>query len=55
VAGQETLLPGFGKFKVRQTAGREARNPATGATVKFAAAKKLSFTPAKALNGALNR
>ncbi|RCW80121.1 DNA-binding protein [Phyllobacterium bourgognense] len=28
---------------------REARNPATRATIKVAAARKLAFTPAKAL------
>ena len=55
VSGNETSLPGFGKFKVKDTPEREARNPATGATIKVAAAKKLAFTPAKALKDALNR
>ncbi len=55
VAGNETSLPGFGKFKVKDTPEREARNPATGATIKVAAAKKLAFTPAKALKDALNK
>jgi len=55
VAGNETSLPGFGKFKVKATPEREARNPATGATIKVAAAKKLAFTPAKALKDALNK
>ena len=55
VAGNETSLPGFGKFKVRETPEREARNPATGATIKVAAAKKLAFTSAKALKDALNK
>ncbi|MGV1794312.1 MULTISPECIES: HU family DNA-binding protein [unclassified Rhizobium] len=55
VAGNETSLPGFGKFKVKETPEREARNPATGATIKVAAAKKLAFTPAKALKDALNK
>jgi DNA-binding protein HU-beta len=55
VAGNETSLPGFGKFKVRATPEREARNPSTGATIKVAAAKKLSFQPAKALKDALNK
>ncbi|MBO9134519.1 MULTISPECIES: HU family DNA-binding protein [Rhizobium] len=55
IAGDETSLPGFGKFKVKDTPEREARNPATGAAIKVAAAKKLVFTPAKALKDALNK
>jgi DNA-binding protein HU-beta len=55
IAGNETSLPGFGKFKVKHTPEREARNPGTGATIKVAAAKKLAFTPAKALKDALNK
>ena len=55
VSGNETSIPGFGKFKVKTTPEREARNPATGAVVKVAAAKKLTFTPAKALKDALNQ
>lgn len=55
VAGNETSLPGFGKFKVKHTAERQARNPGTGATIKVPASKKLAFTPAKALKDALNK
>ncbi|QRF54654.1 HU family DNA-binding protein (plasmid) [Rhizobium rosettiformans] len=54
VSDDETSIPGFGKFKVKHTPEREARNPGTGATIKVAAAKKLAFTPAKALKDALN-
>ena len=54
-SGAETSIPGFGKFKVKDTPAREARNPSTGATIKVAAAKKLAFTPAKALKDALNK
>ncbi|MCG5481991.1 MULTISPECIES: HU family DNA-binding protein [Hyphomicrobiales] len=53
--GAETSIPGFGKFKPKDTPEREARNPATGATIKVAAARKLAFTPAKALKDALNK
>ncbi len=53
--GDEISLSGFGKFKVTSRAAREGRNPATGATIKIAASKKLSFTPAKAVKDALNR
>jgi DNA-binding protein HU-beta len=55
VSGAETSIPGFGKFKVKDTPEREARNPATGATIKVAAAKKLTFVPAKAVKDALNK
>ena len=54
-SGAETSIPGFGKFKVKDTPEREARNPATGATIKVAAAKKIRFAPAKALKDALNK
>jgi DNA-binding protein HU-beta len=55
LAGNETSLPGFGKFKVKDAPEREGRNPSTGATIKIAASKKLSFTPAKPLKDALNK
>ncbi len=54
-SGAETSIPGFGKFKIKDTPEREARNPGTGATIKVAAAKKLTFQPAKALKDTLNK
>ncbi|THK33915.1 HU family DNA-binding protein [Ensifer sp. MPMI2T] len=54
-SGAETSIPSFGKFKVKDTPERDARNPATGATIKVAAAKKLTFQPAKALKDAMNK
>ena len=53
-SGAETSLPGFGKFKVKETPARDGRNPSTGATIKIAASKKLTFTSAKAIKDALN-
>jgi len=53
-SGAETSIPGFGKFKVKETPARDGRNPSTGATIKIAASKKLTFTPAKAIKDALN-
>ncbi|MGF9566884.1 HU family DNA-binding protein [Neorhizobium sp. BT27B] len=53
--GAETSIPGFGKFKVKDTPEREARNPGTGAMIKVAAARKLAFQPAKALKDSLNK
>ena len=53
-SGDEVSISGFGKFKVKESAAREGRNPATGATIQIAASKKLGFTPAKALKDRLN-
>lgn len=53
-SGAETSIPGFGKFKVKDTPAREGRNPSTGATIKIAASKKLTFASAKAVKDALN-
>lgn len=53
-AGEEVNLPGFGKFKVKESPAREGRNPSTGATVQIAASKKVSFVPAKALKDKVN-
>ena len=53
-AGDEVSLNGFGKFKVKESAAREGRNPSTGATIQIAASKKLGFTPAKAVKDKLN-
>lgn len=52
--GEEVSLNGFGKFKIKDTPAREGRNPSTGATIQIAAAKKLSFAPAKAVKDRLN-
>ncbi|NKJ01311.1 HU family DNA-binding protein [Novosphingobium sp. SG707] len=54
VQGDEIALNGFGKFKVKATPAREGRNPSTGDTIQIAAARKLGFTPAKAVKDALN-
>ena len=52
--GDEVSINGFGKFKVKASAEREGRNPATGETIKIAASRKLSFAPAKAVKDKLN-
>ena len=52
--GSEISISGFGKFKVKESAAREGRNPATGETITIAASKKLGFTPAKAVKDKLN-
>ena len=52
--GEEVAINGFGKFKVKESAAREGRNPATGETIQIAASKKLGFTAAKAVKDKLN-
>jgi DNA-binding protein HU-beta len=54
VKGEEISLPGFGKFKVKDSPAREGRNPANGETIQIAASRKLGFAPAKALKDKLN-
>lgn len=53
-AGEDVSLNGFGKFKVKDMPARDGRNPATGATIQIAAARKITFTPAKAVKDRLN-
>jgi DNA-binding protein HU-beta len=52
--GEEVNLPGFGKFKVKDSPTRQGRNPATGETIEIAASKKLGFSPAKQVKDALS-
>src|SRR3546814_13691184 len=52
--GAEISLPGFGKFKVKDSPAREGRNPANGETIQIAASKKLTFAAAKAVKDKLN-
>jgi len=51
--GDEVNLPGFGKFKVKDSPARQGRNPATGETIEIAASRKLGFMPAKQVKEAL--
>jgi DNA-binding protein HU-beta len=53
-AGDEVAINGFGKFKIKESAAREGRNPSTGATIQIAASKKPGFSPAKAVKDRLN-
>lgn len=52
--GEEVSLSAFGKFKVKESAAREGRNPATGEPMQIAASRKLSFAAAKAVKDKLN-
>jgi DNA-binding protein HU-beta len=40
-------------FKVKDSAPRQGRNPATGETIEIAASPKLGFSPAKQVRDAL--
>jgi DNA-binding protein HU-beta len=51
--GEEVNLPGFGKFKVKDSPARQGRNPATGETIEIAASRKLGFSPAKQVKDTL--
>ena len=43
--GEEISIPGFGKFKIKETPERERRNPTSGEKIKIAASRKLTFCP----------
>jgi len=51
--GEDINLPGFGKFKVKDSPARQGRHPTTGEMIEIAASRKLSFTPAKQVKDAL--
>ncbi|WP_049258875.1 HU family DNA-binding protein [Eikenella corrodens] len=49
VNGDKITLPGFGTFKVVETAARTGRNPQTGEPVEIPAKRKVKFNPTQAL------
>lgn len=51
--GQDVVLPSLGKFTVKTTAARTARNPITGDPVNVPAKKKVVFKAQKALKDAV--
>ena len=53
--GEKVAIPGFGTFSVGKRAAREGRNPATGAKVKIAARKAVSFKAGSKLKEAVNK
>jgi DNA-binding protein HU-beta len=53
-AGNDVAIPGFGKFRVKQSKAREGRNPKTGETLQIAARTSPAFTPAKELKLLVN-
>jgi len=53
-AGNEIVIPSFGKFKVGHSKARTGRNPKTGEEIAIAAKKGAKFVPAKELKIAVN-
>ena len=47
--GEDVLVPGFGKFTVKDRPEREGRNPATGEAMTIKASRAVSFKAAKGL------
>ncbi|AEI88645.1 MAG: Bacterial nucleoid DNA-binding protein IHF-alpha [Candidatus Midichloria mitochondrii] len=53
--GGEIRLVGFGSFKVKDVAARDARNPQTGKIIKVPATKRPRFSAGKELKEAANQ
>ena len=53
INGGEVVLPGFGKFSVRDRAAREGRNPRTGEEIQVDAYKIPYFTASKSFKTAV--
>lgn len=53
--GDRVPIVGFGTFAVAHRAAREGRNPQTGATVKIAARKAVTFKAGSALKETVNK
>jgi DNA-binding protein HU-beta len=51
--GDKVRLTGLGILQVKARPARMGRNPATGASIKIAASKKIAFRPAKELKEAV--
>jgi DNA-binding protein HU-beta len=51
--GDKIRLTGLGILQVRARPARMGRNPATGASIKIAASKRIAFRPAKELKEAV--
>lgn len=51
--GDEVTLHGFGKFTIKATAARTARNPITGDPVNVPAKRKVAFKAQRALKDAV--
>ena len=52
-SGNPFTLPKVGIFKARESAARQARNPATGEKIQIAAKTVVKFKPSKSLSDAV--
>ncbi|MFN3879824.1 MAG: HU family DNA-binding protein [Nitrincola lacisaponensis] len=52
--GADVVVPGIGKFQLRQRAERTGRNPQTGEPVTIPAARNVKFSVTKSLKDAVN-
>ncbi|MBB5017014.1 DNA-binding protein HU-beta [Chitinivorax tropicus] len=52
--GEEVVLPGIGKFSVKDKAAKTGRNPKTGEAIQIPARKSPAFSAAKALKDAVD-
>ncbi len=52
--GDDVMLSGFGKFKVRDKRPRKGRNPKTGEEIKIDARKVVTFKPSGKLKEKVN-
>lgn len=52
--GDQVSLVGFGTFSVKHRAGREGRNPQTGATIQIKPSNVPGFKAGKSLKDAVN-
>ncbi|MGS2848269.1 HU family DNA-binding protein [Bacillus velezensis] len=53
--GESILIPGVGKFEVRERAARKGRNIQTGEEIEIPASKAVKFKPAKALKDSVKQ
>ena len=53
-AGERIEIRGFGTFKVKDKAARQARNPRTGETISVPAKKVAAFKPSNEIGEVLN-
>ena len=54
MAGRDVTVAGFGSFKVKTRAAREARNPKTGESIHVDEQKTVTFKPVAKLKEDLN-
>ena len=53
-SGEEVVLPGVGKFSVKEKAAKTGRNPRTGEAIQIAARKAPALAAAKILKDAVD-